>query len=230
LATLSDFRTRIRAQVIDDRTPNVITDDNLDLIIQDSSRVYSQYRPLKKADESVVAANAFDVTLPADFEDGLSRITQVEFPIVATAVPTILHESRYAMLRVGAGNLLRLFFDAPAADSNIRVTYTTSHLIGAVSSTVPLSDENLIVVYSCSLAFRTIASFYSQTVDPSFDADVVNYRDRSDEYTKLANAREEEFKFLINLTAPSRRKRDSVLFRDLSTDRREESEVRRADD
>ena len=227
--SLIDFREQVRSNVRDqlDQDNRILSDEDLNRWINDAVDIYSQYRELETTVDISLSASQSVVDLPADFEDGLSRAVSVELPANQTP-PTILEKHRWALRRRAAGLKLMLFYDAPAAPATLALSYTRKHTVAVTTTTVPASDHRAVTDWASALALRAMASHFTQTSDPTREADIVNYRQRSEECIRLAESREELFFKHMGLTSPARRDRESVTFESLATDRRTDPEIRRS--
>jgi hypothetical protein len=119
------------------------------------------------------------------FEPNFSIIESIEYPIGQQPVQLVL-DSDIRLYRSPTGYQIMLNFDAPPVGSSLRVTWTARHLPDG--STVPDKDFYAVVDFAGSLAAEKLASFYVGTGDSSIQADVVNYRSKSQEMLNIAKA------------------------------------------
>ena len=119
------------------------------------------------------------------FEPDFSVIETVEYPIGQQPVQFVL-DSDIRLYRTPTGYQIMLNFDAPPVGDSLRVTWTARHL--ADGSTVPDKDFYAVVDFAASLAAEKLASFYVGTGDSSIQADVVNYRSKSQEMLNIAKS------------------------------------------
>jgi len=126
-----------------------------------------------------------DPAQKAIFEPDFSIIKQIEFPI-GQQPPQLVLDSDLRVYRTPAGYQILINFDTPNPDESVRVTWTARHL--ADGSTVPDKDFYAVVDFAASLGAEKIASFYVGTGDSTLQADVVNYRSKSQEMLNVAKA------------------------------------------
>lgn len=119
------------------------------------------------------------------FEPNFSVIRTIEYPI-GQQPPQFVLDSDLRLYRSPSGYNILLNFDAPPEDIPLRVTWTARHLVDG--STVPDKDFFAVVDFAASLAAEKIASFYVGTGDSTMQADVVNYRSKSQEMLNIAKA------------------------------------------
>lgn len=119
------------------------------------------------------------------FEPDFSDIRQIEFP-VGQQPPQLVLDSDFRVYRQPSGDSILINFDTPNPVDTVRVTWTARHLIDG--STVPDKDFFAVVDFSASLAAEKLASFYVGTGDSTIQADVVNYRSKSQEMLNVAKA------------------------------------------
>lgn len=122
-------------------------------------------------------------TLPV-WESNFSIIRQIEFPI-GQQPPELVLDSDFRIYRTpGAADQILINFDTPGTDESIRVAWSARHLVDG--STVPDKDFYAVVDFAASLGAERLASFYVGTGDSTIQADVVNYRSKSQEMLNVA--------------------------------------------
>lgn len=119
------------------------------------------------------------------FEPNFSVIETIEYP-VGQQPPQYILDSDLQVYRTPTAYQILLNFDAPPEGDTLRVTWTARHLPDG--STVPDKDFYAVIDFAASLAAEKLASFYVGTGDSTMQADVVNYRSKSQEMLNVAKA------------------------------------------
>lgn len=176
----------IRAKVKDDSGRLTDAADYLPAIDAALER-YSKHRP-REAVVDVLGAGVCDLDLPQAWVEEFSRLLQVEYP-VGLVPEALLDPGAWRLYRAPVGLQLRLLEVTPAAGEAVRLTITTLRN----EQEVPRGDLDAVACLGASICLRTLAALYGQTSDPTIQADVVNYRSKTDEFRRLADALEEAF-------------------------------------
>lgn len=117
------------------------------------------------------------------FDPLFSQVLQIEYP-VAQQPPQYIDPTDFRLYQQPTGYIILLTQDSLVPNGTMRLTWTARHTPDG--STVPDMDFYAVVDFAASLAAEQLATIYAQTVDPTFSADVVNYRSKSQEYQSLA--------------------------------------------
>lgn len=191
MATLIDI---IRSKVKDDSGKLSDPDDLLSAATEALNR-YSKFRPLQVVTD-IPGSGGYDCDLPIDWVEGFSEILQVEYP-VGRVPANIIDRSYYSVYAGPDGKKLRILIATPDADELVRQTYTVLH----TEDSVPAADLEAVANLAASICFRQLAAAFGQTSDPTIQADVVNYRSKTDEFRRLADSLEERYKDHLGIKA-----------------------------
>lgn len=184
MATLIDM---IRPKVKDVSGKLTDPDDLLSAATEALNR-YSKVRPLLVVAD-IPGSGTYDCALPDDFLPGFSEITRVEYPV--GRVPANIIDSRdYSVYQSPDGLVLRILIAQPDPDELVRQTYTVMHS----EDSCPAVDLEAVANLAASICLRQLAAAYGQTSDPIIQADVVNYRSKADEFRRLADSYEAQYK------------------------------------
>jgi hypothetical protein len=178
-------RTSITASVtgiVHDSSGKLASAD-YDRIVAAAIARYSKDRP----DISVVdlTGNAgHDYDLPSGWIDEFSDVVSIEYPMgqIPTAFINDDIDDAWTIYQTPTGKKLRLIYAAPAASQQFRVTFTVSR----TDATIPDSDVDALCNLAASFCLEELANLYAQTSDPMINADVVNYRTKSQEFAARA--------------------------------------------
>jgi hypothetical protein len=181
-----------KAAVKDD-SGKLLDPTDFDANIVQALKRYSKHRPHLVV-EDLTGNATHDLPLPVGWCDGLSSIINIEYPV--GAVPeTLLDPSDWLYYRTPTGQKLRLSTLAPGITETIRVLYNALH----TEATLPEVDEEAVANLAASLCLRQLATAYGQTGDSTIQADVVNYRSKTDEFRRLADSFETLYKNHLGL-------------------------------
>lgn len=180
--------------------PNVLSDDagrltgTVPALVQRAIiERYSQDAPLEiVSDVQGNGTNYLDLPIaPGEgndlpvFEPNFSVLKSIEYPI-GQQPPQMVLDSDFRVYRTPQGYKVLINFDTPGPTDTARMTWTARHL--ADGSTVPDKDFYAVVDFVASLGAEKLATFYVGTGDASIQADVVNYRSKSQEMLTVAKA------------------------------------------
>lgn len=144
---------------------------------------YSRHRPrVLVADLPGTGSN--DLALPASWSDGHSGVQGVEYP-VGNIPEEMIDQRDYKLYQTPTGQKLRLLTVKPTVSEAVRLTFTGLHID---ESTVAVADQEAVANLAASICCRALAAYYGNTGDPTIQADVVNYRSKTDEYRRLADS------------------------------------------
>ena len=177
---------QVKSKVMDDS--GRLTDaDHYAPAIAAALERYGKHRP-KETPADLNGEDGHDLTLPAGFVDGFSRLLSVEYPV--DQVPEeILDPGHWKLYRSPTGLKLRLLYEEPTAAETVRITYTAVRL----EADIVTGDADAVANLAAAICLRTLAALYGQTSDPTIQADVVNYRSKLDEFRRLADSLESEY-------------------------------------
>jgi hypothetical protein len=120
------------------------------------------------------------------FEPNFSAIQSLEFPILQQPPQLILDSDFRIYFTPGQPAKILVNFDTPQTGNVVRCTWTARHLRDG--STVPDKDFYAVTDFAASLGAEKLATFYVGTGDSTLQADVVQYRSKSAEMLKCAQA------------------------------------------
>jgi hypothetical protein len=147
------------------------------------------------------------VSIP-DWQRGLARITDIEYPAAAIASnerPVLLEDDEFDIYTAQGGDYLHFPNLAPAAADNIRLRFTRPYM-WVESSTDPDIDTPVIHFEAiCNLAASVaclwLAVRYGQNTDSSIGADVVQHQQQHTNYATLAKKFQGTYMQLTGLRA-----------------------------
>lgn len=154
---------------------------------------YSKHRP-RVAVADLPGTGGNDLDLPADWLPDFSAVTSCEYP-VGNVPATLLDRDLWQLYSTPAVTRLRLLAAQPGATETVRITYTILH----DEASVPESDLDALACLAAANCLRQLAAAFGQTSDPIIQADVVNYRSKSDEFRRLADSLEKQYKDHLGL-------------------------------
>ncbi|MBA7652873.1 hypothetical protein ES703_60712 [subsurface metagenome] len=162
--------------------------DEIDDYVQAALKRYSHHKPQSLAHE-FQGDGGYDYSLPDDWIQGFSRITQVEYPYDQQRPNIIPHEEWTLFLKLMNSTqtfVLRFLAISPVAGEYVRITYTIPHVVDDSSSTVFDNDFDAVCCLAASYCCGALSRKYSQTSDPTIAADVVNYAAKASSYASRA--------------------------------------------
>ena len=136
---------------------------------------YSKYKPLVL----VVDVNGSDSRLydvPGGWIDEFSMIASIEYPVDASQ-ENLLDLEDYGLYRHPDGLKIRFVDAQPGTGEVFRITFTAIRTADAI----PQGDLNAFTNLAASICLEILANAFLQTIDPTIDADSVNYRSKSSE-------------------------------------------------
>jgi len=183
--TIDQFEQRA-AQILQDAGAKLKPADLSAAVLQAILQVHSKYRPQELVSD--VAGNgtallALPTHASGTFEDGFSRVTEIEHP-PGKVPPSTLEGDQWQMYRTPSALQVMLLESKPAATETARMTWTARHKDDG--STIPEPHFEAVCDAAAALGFEMLAAAHAQTGDSTMDADTVNYRSKSQEYTSLA--------------------------------------------
>ncbi len=150
--------------------------------------LYSKHRP-RLICSDMPGQDGPDINLPADWAEGLSAISAIEYPI--GTVPESLIDSRdWRFYRSPTDTYIRFACHSPAAAESVRLLYNVLY----TEETIPPGDLDAIADLAGARCCRQLAAAFAQTNDPTIQADSVNYRSKSSEFSALAVKLETAYK------------------------------------
>lgn len=144
---------------------------------------YSQDRPQTLVTD-ISATGVRDISLPGDWEHGFSRVLSIEYPI-GQWPPLMIEPHRYGLYQSPSGILLSFDF-IPAA--LVRMTYTISHAVSDVVSTIPNQNDSDVATLAASICCEMLSSWYANASDSTIQADKVERSRQSKDYNDRAIA------------------------------------------
>lgn len=185
--TIEDIRTGLDFRLQDDSEK--ITPTEIDLAIDQASRIYSKDRPLKKIKEDITAnGSKFDFDLPYDWAIGFSYITgDIEYPVSDDIqTPQYVDSNNWMIYKKVSGEVLRFLVMKPSSSYAIRYEYLIPHTISDENCTVYERDVDAVCDLAAALVFKALAAKHAETEEPTIEADVIDYVRKSDQYMELA--------------------------------------------
>jgi hypothetical protein len=185
--SLADFQLEVESWIQD--TAGKLTPAAKNLAIAAAIDTYSRHRPRQKVTVLTGAGQDFDFAVPADWVDGVSSVLAVENPVDLQR-PEFLDDNEIRIRYDPITGLPRFRFFTEVLESGEKayVTYGVPHVVTASSDSIPLADRLAVVKLAASGCATQLAALYAQTSDPTYGADTVNYRTKSQDYLALAKA------------------------------------------
>lgn len=151
--------------------------------------VLSRRSPLTTV-EDYAGSGAFQLTLPTGFVVNQSQILAIQYPFdkTAQALQHTLKSNEYDVyLYEGTTYKLRLKTVTPSSGEVLRMTYTKEHAVAEASTTITENeDEESLLNYAASLAFRIMAAKSISVTEPTQGLMNINYQARRDAYMNMA--------------------------------------------
>jgi hypothetical protein len=189
--TSDELQGKIIAKVKDDSAK--VAPDDYESAAAEALKRYSKHRP-RLVCEDLTGNGTNDLLLPTGWSEGISSIVSIEYPM-GQVPETLLDTDYWTIYQQPAGKRLRLLEAKPTALERVRVLYSALH----PKATIPAADEDAIANLAASICLRLLATAYGQTGEPLIQADVVNYRSKTDEFRRLADSFEKIYKDHLGL-------------------------------
>lgn len=199
---LSEFLTLIAGKLQD--TAGKLVEGRILDALHAAVDEYSASQPRVKVVTITGDGVAVTFALPADFEEGLSTIKQIEYP-VDRQDPDYLDADDHQLRRDPTTGVLKLRFRTmvlPLA-AKAYVEYTTRHYVLAgvptvpagetLADTVPVPHRDPVAALAASNGAVMLAALYAQSSDTTISADVVDYKSKSRDYLELARALRKQY-------------------------------------
>lgn len=156
--------------------------------VADSVITYSRHRPIARVAALTGNANG-QYELPALFEDAISTIVEIEYPINGRP-KSILDERDWYLDDVLDGKRLRFDQFGPAEGDTFWLKYTARHTMDSSGNTsIPATDREVFGFLATALICLQLATFYASKSNPNLqNAEIIEYRTRTQEWTALHNA------------------------------------------
>ncbi|MBI5075630.1 MAG: hypothetical protein HZB62_10770 [Nitrospirae bacterium] len=179
--------------IVADSSAKLVNPDDYQAKLTAALKTYTGHRP-DTAVVDITGDAGHDYALPAGWVEGVSRILSIEYPV--DSVPAaLLDNDEYQIYQATAAKKIRLLNNAPAATETVRVTFTTPR----TEATVLVSDEDAVCDLAAAACLEQLANLFVQTSDPTIQADVVNYRSKSQEAASRAKTLRGLYKAHMNL-------------------------------
>lgn len=199
----ADFQTLVTDLVRDteSRISNAQRDSAIDLAVQR----YSVDRPAtKKVD--VAAAGGNVLAVPAGWDPDFSSLISVESPIGSYPAEYIDRERIHVYKR--PDGIQELHFDDALPVAQVRIEFTVKQsLVNGGADTIPLADREAVCKWAAAQLCDELAALYSNSQDPTIQADAVQYQDKASARRRQADAFRKQYLDAMGLddkkTAPS---------------------------
>lgn len=158
------------------------------LAIEMAMEIHSRHRP-RLIVEDFDGDGGFDYALAdfASWSDGFSVIKSVEYPVDDDdETPDMLEDADWMIYETPSGKFLRFLSDVPSSSEDFRVNYTAMHTCTDTACTVEDADEKAVQTLAAGMFCELLATHHAQQGDSSIDADVVDHKSKSDEYSRRA--------------------------------------------
>ncbi len=163
------------------------TQNDRDEIIRKALDDYSGRKPILQVEE--MTANATGMyTLPSNYEDGFSKVVEVEYP-VALMPKEIVEDQYWDLDKIPSGRVLRFDQFNPTNGDTFWLKFTKKHEFDSSgdASEVPQMDQTGIEFCAAYLCCHRLATFFASKANPNLpEAQVFEYSTRTDEYTRKA--------------------------------------------
>jgi hypothetical protein len=195
---LSDYRVLVDERLRD--TAGLVTVETRHRAIQEAVKAYARVRERKPVQTITGDGVAFTHALAPDYEEGLSRILEIEYP-VDQQEPEYLDGSEYLLYRDPATAVLKLRMRALVLGSGVKayVFYTARHTVADNADTIPTSDREAVACLATAICLRQLASYYAQSTDSTMTADSVDHGTKSQDYEARARAYERAFRDYLGI-------------------------------
>ena len=198
MSTILTFETLFADRVRDSGAK--ITLAQTDRAIVEAVKRYARVRPIEAVQDYAGDSATFDFALPTGWVPDFSTVRAIEYP-AGQRPASLLEPEEWSFYRSATTTVtIRLKTLTPSTGQTLRVTWTKPHLVDTSGSTIPAQDEEAVANLAAAVGLRELAAHYANTVDPTMQADSVNYRSKSSEYLKLADELEGQYKQHLGIT------------------------------
>lgn len=157
---------------------------DLDEFLKRAAEIFSAHRP-RVVMADIPATGAFDYAVPSDWDLDESIAQRVEFP-ADLQEPRIIPDDEWMVYRSATGVHKLRFLETTPINGTIRFTYTIPYVLSPTVNTLPDASFMAVIYKAAELACEGLAAQYARTSDPTLNADVVNYRTKSQEFSDRA--------------------------------------------
>lgn len=160
------------------------------LAIGQGMKTYSRHKP-RRVVEDVAGDGGFDYPVSGlgCWSDEFSVVKQIEYPVDDTyQTADVLQEEEWQVYEKPTGKEIRFLEEEPASDESFRVTYTGLHTCTDEACTVPTIDEEAVQALCASCFADMLSTCFAQTGDSTIEADVVDHKSKSEQYSSRAKA------------------------------------------
>jgi hypothetical protein len=201
LASRADLRSGVRG-LLPNVTPDVLSDEALDVALATAIRRLSKDRPHEKSGQITGTGDKF-YTLTVELDDWAEGFSGIVFivdpsPVIADNARLVyLDEDGYEIYDDGTVERLR-FERAIGTGKLATIRYTTvwtlNGLDGATATTLRTSLNNALLFISASMACYALASQAAGQTSSGVPGDLINYRSKSREYRSMGQEWEMQYK------------------------------------
>ncbi len=187
--TREDYLARLET-ALQDTAEKLQPDDKMRLLSQ-AVVIFSKDMPRTKVHELTGDSSAYDFAMPSDWVDGISYIIgDIEYPADDYQDPNYIEKIDWMFFRKLVSTVtttyIRFRSFIPLSGKKARFEYALPHTLDETTNTVNDSNIEAVVTLTAALCFWALAAKFTQSTDPSIEADVIDYQRKSDIYSQLA--------------------------------------------
>jgi hypothetical protein len=209
--TREDYLARLDTALQD--TAEKLQPDDKERLLSQAVVIFSKDKPNTKVHEITGDGSAYDFAMPSDWVDGVSYITgEIEYPADEYQDPVYLEKVDWMFFRklvtvltvTSTVTYLRFRSFTPALSKKARFEYALPHTVSDSENTISNADIEAVVTLTAALCFWALAAKFTQTTDPSIEADVIDYQRKSDTYSQLAKEKISIYNSMMGLGEESK--------------------------
>ena len=208
MTIIEEVRRSVQAKLQDDA--HYLGEPEVDDHIQDAVRHLSLDKPLMVV-QDLTGDGTADLKLPDWFEKGFSYLENVESPAGENPPVNLVRDDdwyTYEDPSKPPGEQMRLRFrlSVPPTGTKVRITYAAAWTLVETDADTNLDRiaRQAVVYKALVFSFRAMAAKFSQSQDPTIEADAVDYGGRPNQYLFQAERYETEYRRVTGLSAPTR--------------------------
>lgn len=199
---LKTVKKSIDAALKQGSSASFITPADITLHIDNALIQVNQDRPFVKVAD-IAGDGTSNYALPADFEKGFSNIDQVEYP-AGEQSPIIKREGDdyFEYEDPTLSPVLRLRFRtlSPSTTEVIRLTYSTSYILTTSVTNLDQIAYLSIIYKTMAFIFTSLGSKFTQSNDPTIQADAVNYGAAGQNFIFMATEYEKRYRQTVGIS------------------------------